>query len=61
MSKQQKYRVITGCAKDNKKDGTTQRFGAGDILPAGVFSDKDIKWLLEKGAIEAVESDDKSR
>jgi hypothetical protein len=58
MSKQQaKYIVLTGCANDKLKE----RYFAGDVVTLEGWSKKQIEWLLEKGAIKVVESDDKSR
>lgn len=36
----------------SKGDG--QRFSSGDSIPTGLFTPKDIEWLLQKGAIEKI-------
>jgi hypothetical protein len=52
-----KYKVVTGCANDKLKE----RYTAGDVVTLEGWSKKQIEWLLEKGAIKVVESDDDER
>jgi hypothetical protein len=56
-----RYVVVTGCAKD-QPDGTTKRFGPGDVITTSDFTEQEIEWLLnDKRAIKVKEANDKSR